>query len=197
MEALKAKLTECHQTHLMAHYESLPEDQKKLLLSNLDLDFKKIAQIFKVSMAAKPSGVPSPLPKESVSTTIGRDVQEWHNLGMQAIRDNKVAVILLAGGQGTRLGSSDPKGCYDILLPSHKSLFQLQGERIKKLQELANGIIPWYVMTSGPTRAATEDFFIKKDFFGLDRKNVVFFEQGVLPAFDPNGTLTYQSFQTS
>jgi UDP-N-acetylglucosamine/UDP-N-acetylgalactosamine diphosphorylase len=121
------------------------------------------------------------------------------------IYHGQVAVLLLAGGQGTRLGSAAPKGCYDIQLPSGKSLFQLQGERILRLQQLASKqagmhalqrlmvgksiTIPWYVMTSGPTRKDTEAFFREKHFFGLDSAHVIFFEQGVLPAFTPEGKI--------
>ncbi|XP_057970802.1 UDP-N-acetylglucosamine diphosphorylase 1 isoform X2 [Malania oleifera] len=99
--------------------------------------------------------------------------------------------------QGTRLGSSDPKGCFNIGLPSGKSLFQLQAEKILCLQRLASqsgnegsaGSVPihWYIMTSPFTDDATRKFFENHKYFGLEADQVTFFQQGTIPCVSKDG----------
>ncbi|ORX39201.1 putative UDP-N-acetylglucosamine diphosphorylase [Kockovaella imperatae] len=145
-----------------------------------------------------------PLPQAAVASIIDSpaEASRWRGIGLQAVADNQVAVLLMAGGQGTRLGSALPKGMYDISLPSGMSLFEIQATRIRRLQSVAEKEcgkpvgsvkIKWYVMTSGPTREATVDFFEKRNFFGLSRDNVIFFEQGTLPALSDDGKLLLSS----
>lgn len=104
-----------------------------------------------------------------------------------------MAALLLAGGMGTRLGSSQPKGMFPLELPSGSTLFHIQAHRIRRVQQRAQevtgrtGIIPWYIMTSGATMEATEDFFKDNDYFGLDPRHIFFFEQGQIPALTFDG----------
>ncbi|KAF9539616.1 UDP-N-acetylglucosamine pyrophosphorylase [Mortierella hygrophila] len=199
------------QGHLFNFYDDLNDDEKAKLVSQLEaLNVERVNRIHQKAttcpspMLNNQSATLAPLPEECFDSVLeaSKDkTQEWRTIGLNQISQNKVAVILLAGGQGTRLGSSAPKGCYDINLPSNKSLFQIQAERIFKLQQLAqqqpgavaNVIIPWYVMTSGPTRPATVAFFQENNYFGLSSDNIVFFEQGTLPCLTFDGKIMMES----
>jgi UDP-N-acetylglucosamine/UDP-N-acetylgalactosamine diphosphorylase len=125
------------------------------------------------------------------------DREKWWKMGLKTIYEGKLGVVLLSGGQGTRLGSSDPKGCFNIGLPSGKSLFQIQAERILCVQRLAAQVVSegpirpvtihWYIMTSPFTDEATRKYFSSHKYFGLEPDQISFFQQGTLPCVTKDG----------
>jgi len=208
---LRQRYDAANQGHLLTFWPKLSEPERKALSTQLDaLDIERVNRIYKKAVdseteAANPTANSThaiePLPEGAVDFAFGDsgNEEEWRKTGLSAIARGEVGVLLMAGGQGTRLGSSAPKGCYDIGLPSHKSLFQYQAERIARLQAVAEKecgkpvgsvIIPWYVMTSGPTRRETEGFFAKNKYFGLHPKNVIFFEQGNVDHYHSTSNLS-------
>lgn len=109
--------------------------------------------------------------------------------GEELLRGGKVAAIVVAGGQGTRLGFSEPKGLYPLWPHSRRLLFDGFAEQLRALGK-RYGVVPkLYVMTSTNTDHATRAAFISADFFGLAHDRVAFFKQGKLPSLTPQGKL--------
>ncbi|KAF4213179.1 hypothetical protein CNMCM8980_010469 [Aspergillus fumigatiaffinis] len=206
-QQLRQKYTDAGQGHVFAFVDELQTVEKSQLfhqLSNFDpIRINELAdKALNPPKAEEGPASLEPLPDVATASILDsdpKDIEQWYEEGLKLVAGNKVAVVLMAGGQGTRLGSSAPKGCFDIGLPSHKSLFQIQAERIAKLQLLAQkisgkeAVIPWYVMTSGPTRKPTEEFFEQHKYFGLNKSDVIIFEQGVLPCISNEGKILMES----
>ncbi|EGV61322.1 UDP-N-acetylglucosamine pyrophosphorylase [Yamadazyma tenuis] len=195
---------QANQAHLFQFFDSLSkQEQQQFLdqLTNIEDPVKLVRTVqnaISFSQNNSCSRSFTQLPREQCASTLDTPSDQkshWYNLGLEAISKNEVGVILMAGGQGTRLGSSDPKGCFNVHLPSSKSMFQIQAEKILKIQRLAKdkypgskAVVPWYIMTSKPTRRSTEDFFESHDYFGLHKDQITFFNQGTLPCFDLTGS---------
>lgn len=211
VETLRKRLRDYDQDHLLAFWDELDEGQRKKLYHELNnLDLEDVTQSFERCVAAmnadseKLDDHMEPLPSDRCGSVLNMGHEEsagYEKASFEAIVEGRVAVLLLAGGQGTRLGVSYPKGMYDVGLPSKKSLFQLQAERLLRLQKLAEASIgrpskagiPWYIMTSASTVKPTTDFFKKNNYFGLEASNVVVFQQGTLPCFSFAGKIFMQN----
>jgi UDP-N-acetylglucosamine pyrophosphorylase len=116
----------------------------------------------------------------------------WVNTGLKLIRQRAVAVVMFAGGQGTRLGHDGPKGCFEIT--PGLSIFALHAREIMRQQRRSpGGLIRWYVMTSEHNHDQTVAFFRTKRFLGLRESQVVFFQQTSRPCLSPEGGLLYKT----
>ncbi|KAG9335367.1 hypothetical protein JZ751_005289 [Albula glossodonta] len=208
-EEARTRLETAGQSHLLRFWTDLNEEEKNRFLTELSVldpeelqDHCKgaITAAFGRQLSAEESldQLMEPVPPEFIGGVKRSDqqtLQEWENEGILQISQNKVAVLLLAGGQGTRLGVPYPKGMYSVGLPSNKTLYRIQAERIRKVQELAatkhgsKCTVPWYIMTSEFTLEPTERFFRENRYFGLEPSNVLMFEQRMIPAVAYDGKL--------
>jgi UDP-N-acetylglucosamine/UDP-N-acetylgalactosamine diphosphorylase len=117
----------------------------------------------------------------------GPDSPAAWDAGEAALRQGRVAVLTVAGGQGTRLGFEGPKGSYPIGPVTGKTLFAYHAEKIRASERQYGVSIPWYLMVSDTNQEATLAFFRSNDFFGLDPNQVIFFCQRMVPCVDDRG----------
>lgn len=178
------------QQELAAHLETLSGEARKLLERDIaSQDWEELKALYaEKSTASKADNVSADL--KPMPFRIAEDdlkYNYWKEIGEMLLGKGKVAAFLVAGGQGSRLGFDGPKGMFDIGLPSHKSLFQLQAERLQNLAARVGHPIPWCIMTSPLNHEATVNFFTEHNFFGMDRDNIRFFEQGTICALTADG----------
>jgi UDP-N-acetylglucosamine/UDP-N-acetylgalactosamine diphosphorylase len=172
------------QEHVLQNWDILDAAQRVALIDQLSrIDLEEIGRLY--ASRDKPTAVPgadrlAPIPMESAA-----DVDEaTRRFGHEAIAKGELAVLLVAGGQGTRLGSDKPKGMFPIGPVSNKSLFQIHAEKVYALGRRYGRPVPFLIMTSSATHEGTTSYFEEQRYFELQREYVHFFQQGTMPAVD-------------
>jgi len=187
--ALKEKLGAYKQEHILACLDLLPEAGRKALLEDLaEINFEQLAALYRTY-------------QQSLSESPGKKVfstaeiltppfsKTFFTLGEAYLREGKVGIFLVAGGQGTRLGFKGPKGCFPLSPVKHKSLFQLFSESIRALERRYGRRLSWYIMTSRENDRQTRSFFSGNRYFGLSPDHVTFLKQAEIPSLDREGRL--------
>ncbi len=189
---LRKKLKDFGQEHLLLYYDKMSENQKKELLDqieNIDLDLMKELYESTTKPLDLTNIIVEPIEHVDKSKMPFKEKMDYEEKGIEAIKNNKFAVVTMAGGQGTRLGHNGPKGTFDLGLESHKSIFEILCDTMKDAWKKYDTVVPWYIMTSRENNDATVKFFEDHNYFGYPKKSIKFFKQGELPMIDTEGKI--------
>jgi UDP-N-acetylglucosamine/UDP-N-acetylgalactosamine diphosphorylase len=180
---ISALLERAGQSHLVDGIEELAPETRDHFLSRLaEVDWDELAR------PAEPPSLGEVGPAEVVTRREReRRARELSEAGERAYGEGRVAVLIVAGGQGTRLGFPGPKGCFRLAPLSGKSIYQLHAEKALTLSRRVGREVPLLVMTSPATDVETRDFFTRHDRFGLADEQLRLFVQGTVPSTDLEG----------
>lgn len=182
-------LAEHHQEHLLAFWDQLDHQQQRQLADEIRaIDFDSVARLH----ASGPAGQDwAALARQAQSPVAFRldsnnpfTPRQARQRGEAALRAGQVGAILVAGGQGTRLGFDHPKGMFPIGPVSKAPLFRILFEKLLAARRRYGAAIPLYLMTSPATHEETVDYLTRHEHFGLPADEVHVFCQGVMPAVD-------------
>lgn len=183
-----AKLNSIGQENLLKHWETLTAYQKENLtrqISYLDIPLFLRCRNEMLNQGEKKK-IPKATPFTEYSTAGNLEDEK---LGFELVKEGKVALVVLAGGQGSRLRFDGPKGCFGITHCLNKSLYQLLAEKIKAANKQLNRSIEVAIMTSPLNHVETQTFFVKHAFFGLHPAQITFFYQKMWPLLNFQGDL--------
>jgi len=190
------------QSHVFESYSVLSLEQKKALLaqaSQIDLPFlhSLASKFLPVTQPTSHTNAGHILPPKALRLPQnGGDPSAWNcarTLGERYLTAGKIAVLTVAGGHGTRLGITCPKGTFSVTPIKEKSLFQVFAEKIVAAQNKYDCVIHWFIMTSFANHEDTLEFFNQHNYFRLSPNHIHFFQQSQMPAIDFEGKIIMES----
>lgn len=185
----KACLEKYGQEHILKYYDELSEQEKDSLLSQIELiDFSVLESLDADKNSSNKRGIFEPLGAVTIND-IAANSETYEKTGIEAIKNTKVAAVLLAGGQGTRLGFDKPKGMYNIGVSRELYIFECLISNLMEVVKKTGTWIPLYIMTSEKNNADTVEFFEKMGYFGYNSEFVRFFIQDMAPSVDYEGKI--------
>ncbi len=190
-EKAKEILTSHDQLQVLSGFDELSEEEQNGLLSQIEeIDW----DVVDADHNEKPvqRGVISPLSAVEISE-IDKRREEFTEEGIREIRAGKVGAVLLAGGMGTRLGHTGPKGSFDIGKTRKLYIFECLINNLLEVTDMAGVYIPLYVMTSEKNHNETVRFFEEQSYFGYPPEEVFFFIQEQACAVDFSGKLLLEA----
>ncbi len=192
-EEAKKMLADYGQEHILRYYDELSaEEQNSLLAQTEKIDFSILSALDSKNNAALKRGKIEPI-SAVTAADIARNSEEYRSVGLDAVRSGKVAAVLLAGGQGTRLGFDKPKGMFNVGVTRELYIFECLINNMMKVVSEAGKWIHLCVMTSEKNHDDTVGFFREKNFFGYNADFVHFFVQDMAPSVDFNGQIYMES----
>lgn len=187
-EQAKEKLSGAGQEHLLQYYDELTKEQRTGLLEQIDNLDLGLLELLNKESRENAKGKLEPLgavTKEEIEKKRNR----FENVGIRALKEGKVGAVLLAGGQGTRLGLDKPKGMLNVGVTKELFLFEQLIHNLMNVVDKVGKWVPLFIMTSEKNNKETVAFFEEKSYFGYNKEYVFFFVQQMAPSVSYDGKI--------
>ncbi|MCM1569617.1 MAG: UTP--glucose-1-phosphate uridylyltransferase [Roseburia sp.] len=188
LEQAREKLEKYHQEQVLKYYDELDEAQRRKLLEQIEATDMSVLENCRHKEELVKRGVITPLAAMELDE-IEENKESFTDAGLEAIRAGKVGAVLLAGGMGTRLGSDNPKGMYNIGLTRELYIFECLVNNLLEVVKQADTWIHLFIMTSDKNHSITMDFLKEHAYFGYREEYMHFFKQEMAAATDYNGKI--------
>ncbi len=196
VKKLEKILKEYGQEHVLKFFNELNEEQKNSLIDQIEsLNLKEINKLYENSKKDEDlTNRFSPIDYIDKKDLTIDEIELYKKIGENCIKNNEIAIVTMAGGQGSRLGLEIPKGTYELKINNkNKSLFEFIFDNIKKVKEKYNIEPFWLIMTSIDNNKKVKEYFEKENYFGYNKDKIIFFKQSNTPILDINGKLVLEN----
>ena len=190
-EQAKMLLEKNGQEQVLRFWKKLSKAEQAALLAQIEtIDFTELQRCASMLGADAPTAAKKGKPTApKVAELKGTALKKATAAGEKELKAGHVGVLLVAGGQGSRLGYDGPKGAYPIGPVTGVSLFYFHARKVLALSVKYAVRVPFYIMTSMGNYDATVAHFEENDYFGLDPQDVIFFRQGMWPGMTGDGKI--------